>query len=308
MDTPQQRESRRLELKARAAFLRSIREFFDERGVIEVTTPELRPYTVTDRHVHSVGVPSGTNMPAGYLQTSPEYAMKQLLCLDSGPIYQICHCFRDDPAGRLHRSEFLMLEWYRPGFDHHSLMNEVDALLHKVLGSGPAQRFSYWPVLNSHTGVDAGTTIESLRTRLSGLGMSEDTIASLDVPTCLDLLVETMVLPNLGPGPTFLFDYPASQAALSVIGEGGVAERFELFMDGVELANGYHELRDPQTHRDRFALDQELRRRANLEIPEIDEAFLDALERGLPECAGVAVGLDRLFMLSMGLSRLLDWV
>ena len=306
-------------------------------------TPRLSAATVPDLHIHSLvtelsgpGGAAGAGSPSNrrrlYLQTSPELAMKRLLAAGSGPIYQLGRAFRDGEAGRRHNPEFTLLEWYRPGFDHHRLMDEVEALVDALLGDRlavrPAERLTYAEAFERHADVDpfrdpperlrqaavqasaraAGTSSE----RLPDLGEDRD--------AWLDLLMTTAVEPRLGwegdpaegrPRALFLHDYPASQAALAkvrpapagaagAVGEPAVAERFELYVAGIELANGFHELTDPQEQRRRFERDLAERRARGLPEVPLDERFLAALEAGLPPCAGVALGFDRLVMLATG--------
>jgi lysyl-tRNA synthetase class 2 len=290
----------------RADILARIRAFFAARGVLEVETPVLAHHPATDPHIHSLHTRcSGPGVPAGetlYLQTSPEFAMKRLLCAGAGPIYQVARVFRDDERGRLHNPEFTLLEWYRPGFDHHALMDEVAALVCAVLELPPAsERLGYAEVFRAHLGLDphAAATAE-LAACAHDHGLDA---ATLDRDACLDLLLSHLIQPRLGiERPFFLYDYPASQAALARLrGEGSpVGERFELYLHGIELANGYHELGDAGEQRARFMQDSERRRALGLPVLPIDERLLAALEHGLPDCAGVALGLDRLVMLAAG--------
>ena len=286
-------------LRARGDILASIRGFFAERGVLEVETPALSEATVTDVHLHSIACRLEAAGRPHYLQTSPEYAMKRLLAAGSGPIYQICKAFRDGERGRRHNPEFTMLEWYRPGWDHHRLMDEVDELLQAVLGVAAGERLSYADAFRRHAGVDPyAATDDDLRSRAAAFSVSG--VAELDRDDLLNLLLSHTVEARLGVGrPTFLFDYPASQAALARIrpGDPPVAERFEVFIDGIELANGFHELADPEEQRRRFEADLAERRRRGLPEVAVDERLLAALSSGLPDCAGVALGVDRLVML-----------
>jgi len=296
-------------LRARAAVLAVIRRFFDERGVLEVETPALSAATVTDLHLHSVACRLDVvGRSARYLQTSPEFAMKRLLAGGSGPIYQICKAFRDGEQGRRHNPEFTMLEWYRPGWDHHRLMDEVDELLQTVLGVAAGERVSYADAFLRHTGVDPHAADDGeLRARVAALGVSG--VAELDRDDLLNLLLSHSVEHRLGVGcPTFLFDYPASQAALARVrpGDPPVAERFEVFIDGIELANGFHELADPEEQRRRFEADLGERRRRGLPEVAVDGRLLAALAAGLPDCAGVALGVDRLVMLKIGTRDIAD--
>jgi lysyl-tRNA synthetase class 2 len=293
-------------LRLRADVLARIRAFFADRGVLEVETPLLAAAPVTDLHLHALkshyhgpGVADGRVL---YLQTSPEFAMKRLLAADSGPIYQICKAVRNGETGRRHNPEFTILEWYRPGWDHHRLMDEVDELLTAILGTRPGERLTYQVAFERYAGIDPhAASDEALRRRVEALGM-EDT-GGLRRDDLLDLILTHVIEPRLGHcQPSFIHDYPASQAALARIRKGGppLAERFEVFSEGVELANGYHELTDPDEQRRRFVSDLAARRVADLAEVPIDERFLAALEHGLPSCAGVAFGIDRLLMVKTG--------
>jgi len=293
-------------LRLRAEILASIRAFFAERQVLEVETPLLASAPVTDLHLHALscryrgpGADEGLEL---FLQTSPEFAMKRLLAADSGPIYQICRAFRDAEAGRRHNPEFTILEWYRPGWDHHRLMDEVDELLGEILGTLSGERLTYRDAFARHAGVDPhGDTDASLRSRVEDLGVMSARELSRD--DLLDLILTHTIEPRLGHcQPTFIHDYPASQAALAQVRDGDppLAERFEVFVEGLELANGYHELTDPAVQRQRFEADLAARRDAGLPEVPIDEHLLAALDHGLPHCAGVALGFDRLVMLAMG--------
>ncbi len=303
-------------LRARAAMLASIRAFFAERSVLEVETPVLSAAAVTDPQLDSFSTTyHGPGGPAGgrlYLQTSPEFPMKRLLAAGSGPIYQICRVFRDGEAGRRHNPEFTLLEWYRPDFDHHALMDEVDALIRRTLpdvGLGETQRLTYAEAFQYHAGIDPHRTpVDQLIqcAAASGIGVPAG-LAADDRDGWLDLLLVTLVEPRLGRGaPCFIYDYPVSQAALARVrppsdpGSVAVAERFELYLEGVELANGFHELGDAGEQARRFAADLEQRQRRHQAAVPVDERLLDALEAGLPSCAGVALGLDRLLMLALG--------
>jgi lysyl-tRNA synthetase class 2 len=296
-------------LRARATVLAAVRRFFDERGVLEVETPILSAAAVTDLHLHSVAcrLDLDDRRPR-YLQTSPEYAMKRLLAAGSGPIYQICKVFRDGERGRRHNPEFTMLEWYRPGFDHHRLMDEVDELLQAVLGVAAGERISYADAFRRHAGVDPHAASDGeLRSRVAALGVAG--VTELDHDDLLNLILSHEVERRLGVGrPTFMFDYPASQAALSRVraGDPPVAERFEVFLDGLELANGFHELAEPAEQRRRFESDRGERRRRGLPEVPLDERLLAALASGLPDCAGVALGVDRLVMLKIGCRDIAD--
>ena len=301
-------------LRLRAELLALVRRFFAERGVLEVETPLLSAATVPDLHLASLslrleapGAPS-----RAYLQTSPEFAMKRLLAAGSGAIYQVCKAFRDGEAGRSHNPEFTILEWYRPGLDHFALMDEMDELLAAVLGTGPAERVAYGRVFERHLGIDPHRApIADLRRAAEACGVELAGAGPEDRDGWLQLLMSHAIEPELGRGrPSFVHDFPASQAALARVRPpaeaGGVAlaERFEVYARGVELANGFHELADAAEQRRRFERDLERRRDAGLPAVPIDERLLAALDAGLPDCAGVALGIDRLLMLRAGESDL----
>jgi lysyl-tRNA synthetase class 2 len=299
-------------LLLRAEILAKIRAFFAEREVLEVETPLLAAAPVTDLHLHALrcryrgpGADGGRDL---YLQTSPEFAMKRLLAGGSGPIYQICRAFRNSEVGQRHNPEFTILEWYRPGWDHHRLMDEMDELLAATLGSRSAERLTYAAVFDRYAGVDVrAETDDSLRGRVADLGVTG--VDGLSRDDLLDLVLTHVIEPKLGHcQPTYIHDYPVSQAALAKTRDDDppVAERFEVFIEGVELANGYHELTDPVEQRRRFEADLEARREGGLPDVPIDEHLLAALEHGLPDCAGVALGVDRLLMVASGTRDLSD--
>lgn len=281
-------------LRQRAEILAGIREFFASRQVLEVETPLLGQCSVTAPYLQSL-VAEGM-----YLQTSPEYAMKRLLAAGSGPIYQICKAFRQAESGSRHNPEFTLLEWYRPGFDHQQLMGEIEELLRFLGISGAVQALSYREVFQQRLGIDPHqSSIAELReiaTKRLDLQF-----ASERKDDWLDLLLSHEIEPELGQDcPQFIYDYPASQAALAVVAQDEygqpVAQRFELYSHGLEIANGYHELCDAAELRQRFCRDQAQRHDQGLPHIEIDKRLLAALEHGLPACAGVALGLDRLLM------------
>ena len=256
-------------LRLRAEVLRKIRQYFSDKEVLEVETPILSQFTVTDPDIHSIRVPNH-----GYLHTSPEYAMKRLLCKGAPSIFQIAHVFRAGELGRYHNPEFSMLEWYRLNFDHIDLMAEVSELINLILGPGEYQTIPYKELL--------GSRYEELKNDRSEL----DLAFSL---SCVEL----------GTGRFFINDYPADQAVLSRIDprDPTIACRFELVVDGVEIANGYWELQDVVEHEERFQKDLERRASDSADLPEVDQNFMRSLEAGLPDCAGVSIGLDRLLMI-----------
>lgn len=295
----------------RAESLARLRRFFAERGVLEVDTPLLSSAATTDPQLESFqtrlvgpGVPEGRTL---YLNTSPEFAMKRLLAAGSGPIYQVCKAFRQGEIGRLHNPEFTLLEWYRPGFDHFQLMDEVAELVtvlaadHLCLDT--PERLDYGQLFRDRLGIDPhGATLTELQdcaVRHLSVNASQD----WERDEWLDLLMSHIIQPQLGKGRlSFVYHYPASQAALARVrpGEPALAERFELFLAGVELANGFHELGDSDLQRARFEADMESRHRRGLAAIAMDERLLAALAQGLPDCAGVALGLDRLLLALAG--------
>jgi lysyl-tRNA synthetase class 2 len=303
-------------LRRRASLLAQIRAFFALRGVMEVETPLLAAASVTDPYLKSLHCPQAAagGEAGAFLQTSPEFAMKRLLAAGSGPIYQICKAFRAGERGSLHNPEFTMLEWYRPTFDHHALMDEVEALLVETLGTESAQRVTYAALFDQYLGIDphaataAGLTLVAVEQDLEVVGFEA---AGRD--DWLDLLMNHVIEPTLGRGrPTFVLDYPASQAALARLRPGTppVAERFEVYVEGVELVNGFRELTDVSEQRRRFVADNHRRQALGLPRMAPDRRFLAALEHGLPPCSGVALGIDRLAMLATGsanIEQVITW-
>ena len=299
--------------------LARIRTFFAARGVLEVETPALSVAAIGDPHLASfVTVYSGPGPRHGrtlYLHTSPEFPMKRLLAAGSGCIYQIARVFRDGEAGRLHNPEFTLLEWYRIGFDHHRLMDEVAELATELLGGrvplAEPERLSYRAAFQSYLGLDPHRAIVAeLAVCAERFGVSiPPGMPTDETDPWLDLLLTHCIEPRLGAGRlTFLHDYPASQAALARLqpGDPPVGERFELYLDGIELANGFHELGDAGEQRRRFEAENAARRVQGLPEMPLDEHLLAALAAGLPDCAGVALGFDRLAMLAAGKQSLAE--
>jgi lysyl-tRNA synthetase class 2 len=288
---------------ARAALLADIRSFFAARRVIEVETPLLGRSSATDPHLDSC------KLRQRYLQTSPEFAMKRMLAADSGAIYQICKAFRSGESGQRHNVEFTMLEWYQPGFDLSQLMDEVEALVNQFIAHGSITRISYETAFLKTTGLNPHTAgLQALLDLAEGeVGVGRSVLLSdsdlLTRSTCLDLITSHLVEAGISE-PTFLYDYPACQSALARVvddGEGHqVARRFELFVNSMELANGYLELTDAVELRRRFELDNRHRQLLNKETIPLDEYLLAAMADGLPDCAGVALGVDRLLMAMTG--------
>lgn len=303
-------------LRERAALYQYIRQFFADRDVLEVDTPLLASTTVTDPSIESLSLL--INKRSFYLQTSPEYAMKRLLAAGSGSIYQICKAFRSDEIGRLHHPEFTMLEWYRLGFDHHQLMDEIQTLLQAVLNVTQVKKISYETIFRDYL------SINPLEASLSTLKKCcllqdirfkpEDEVegdATMDRDAYLQLLFSYVIEPRLAANTLyFIYDYPVQQAALArlVKRQDGVmtASRFEVYFNGIELANGFHELSDSIEQRARFEINLAKRKSIGSPPIPIDECLLAALAHGLPDCAGVALGLDRLLMLKCGRNDIAD--
>jgi lysyl-tRNA synthetase class 2 len=292
----------RVRLKRQALIIAAIRRFFSERGLVEVSTPALSPAGVSDPALANIACEVAALGGRHFLQTSPEHAMKRLLAAGSGDIWQLARVFRDGELGRWHQPEFQLLEWYRLGYDELALMDEVFTLLTSLAepaGITLARRdFSYAQAFGSVFGLDPHSlepgVADSLSAQLQDRGI--EVPPALEKDALLDLALSALIQPTW-PQDTvvFLFDYPASQAALARLKPSSppVAARFEVFVNGVELGNGFHELTDAAEQRRRFEADLRARLAAGLEALPIDEALLEALAAGLPDCAGVALGLDR---------------
>lgn len=301
-------------LVLRAKLLQRARRFFADRNVLEVQTPVLVSSACPDPNIPGIAAQpwQGDTM---FLHTSPEHAMKRLLCAGSGDIYQIGPVFRDGEAGRNHNPEFTMIEWYRIGYDQQQMAAETVELIKMLLASAndiasniKVVRISYRDAFVQYVGVDPFTAdLPELMAVCDHLNLLPATGLSDDRDACLDLLLGAVV------GPAFphdqvhvLYDYPASQAALARIrpGQPAVAERFEVFYGGMELGNGFRELGDATEQRQRFAAERKRYAATGRTTPPIDERLLAALAHGLPDCSGVAVGFDRLMMLATGQSSI----
>ena len=299
--------------------LSEVRAFFAERKVLEVDTPLLGHAVGSDPQLHffttELHQPGGHVDHNLYLQTSPEFAMKRLLAAGSGAIYQLGKAFRNEEQGRYHNPEFTMLEWYRPGWTLTQLIDEVTSLISCLLAGSitliTTERLSYRDAFLRYAAIDPLTaTIEQFQQYASDDGLNElISLCGSDRTSWLDALFSHRVQPQLGCEQhsgrsriSFIDEYPAAQASLARIrpGEPPLAERFEVFINGIELANGFHELADAEEQRSRF--DHELRIRAEQgrTLPPLDENLLAALASGLPDCCGVALGIDRLLMLRLG--------
>jgi elongation factor P--(R)-beta-lysine ligase len=306
----------RAALQLRAALNRRIRTFFDDRGVLEVETPLLSAAGVTDPHIESFALDFDGPVAGGgrrrWLRTSPEYAHKRLLAAGIGDCYELGRVFRNGEAGARHNPEFTLLEWYRVGWDYQRLMDEVAELVTAALAlAGRAitvERIGYRALFRAALGLDpANASLAELQAPLAGIRIEPDGLGRDD---WLDLLLTHRIQPDFPRDRLLLLHgYPASQCALArVTGTGvdAVAERFEAFLGPLELANGYHELVDGGEQRRRFAADVERRATLGRAAPQIDARLLAALEHGLPACAGVALGIDRLLMAMLGSERIED--
>ncbi|MGH1461656.1 MAG: EF-P lysine aminoacylase EpmA [Neptuniibacter sp.] len=294
-------------LKKRAELFSYIRDFFKQRNVMEVDTPVMSNCAVSDPFIDSIEVnyqaSVGQKPEPLYLQTSPEYAMKRLLAAGSGAIYQMSKVFRNGEFGNRHNPEFTMLEWYRPGMSDAELMDEVEALVKPVLQISSVERITYSDLFYRYLGFHPEEkTIEQLITETHK--HMDVRLEDNDRDTWLNLLMSHVIEPQLkDTAAVFVCDYPASQAALARIRSNqqgfAVAARFELFVQGIELANGYHELTDWKEQQNRLEADQQKRAFSNLPLRPLDMRLVTALKSGIPDCSGVALGVDRLLMLAL---------
>jgi len=295
----------------RAKILQQIRQFFADRNVIEVETPALSQGTVTDVYLDAISCKYDflADSPAGhstelFLQTSPEFHMKRLLASGYGCIYSIAKAFRHEEAGRNHNPEFTMLEWYRIGFDQFDLMSEVAELLHAVLGGNKAVFTSYQDIFIKTVSVDPLTaTFDALVEVLTKYSKADDWLIEMNDPDLLLQFIFTEIIePTIGLNePQFIYDFPIAQASLAKrsIDDPRVAQRFECYYRGIELVNGFNELTDATEQVARFEEDNAKRAAQGLPVKPIDKNFIDALTHGLPQCSGVALGIDRLVMLAL---------
>lgn len=287
-------------LRQRAQLLAQIRQFFTQRHYLEVETPVMGHYGVTDVYLNNI---KATFRGESYaLQTSPEYHMKRLLAAGSGSIFQLARVFRDDELGRWHNPEFTLLEWYQLGIDHYELMDEMDVLLQTILHSKPLIKKTYQSVFEQICAFDPFVVSREVLQSVLKHHELDNVLAcdEQDLDQYLFLLMSHVIEPALAKehAPVAVYNFPPSQASLSQINQG-VAERFEVYYQGVELANGFHELTDAKAQAHRFLSDQRLRAEKNLSPVLADQFLLQALEHGLPPCSGVALGVDRLLALAL---------
>jgi lysyl-tRNA synthetase class 2 len=282
--------------------LAKVRAFFSHKDILEVDTPILSHAAPIDTHIEVMSIPF-QNGEKGFLHTSPEYAMKRLLAEGSGNIYQLSHVFRAEEAGRLHNPEFTMIEWYRIGVPFQFLIDETLELIRLFLGDIPVHIYTYSQAFQKFVGVDHKSASSSDLKKIAeknNLPLTSDADA-WDKDTFLHFLMAFLIEPQFA-GLNIIRDFPSTQAALAQVCQSGdemVAERFEVYFNGIELANGFHELTDPVEQRRRFVQANSERKKLGKETLPLDENFLSALELGLPDSCGVAVGFDRLLMLQL---------
>jgi len=292
----------------RARLLQRAREFFETRGILEVDTPALSTYAITDPHIESLSV-SSAMVPELFLHTSPEHKMKRLLAAGFGDIYQICKVFRDGERGRNHLAEFTLVEWYRLNFGLREIMHDtiefVAALLDRSGLASSAEFISYEDAFRNTVNLSSRTVdAAELATCVNADEQLKRAIGD-NADAWLDLVLAEKIVPEFADDKlTALFHYPATQAALARIcsDDAVVADRFELFYGSLELANGFVELTDADEQLSRFERDRLARRESNAPVHQVDKELINALRAGLPPCAGVAVGFDRLLMLHEGQS------
>jgi len=300
--------------RQRALILQKVRQFFVNKNILEVETPLLCSGTVTDVYLDAFDCnysysKSEFSPLKLYLQTSPEFSLKRLLASGYGDIFQLCKAFRHEESGRHHNAEFTILEWYRLGFDHLELMDEVAELLTVILSCDEVDKTTYQQLFIDHVGVDPLLASQTDLRRILNHNnkLSDWLLKETDKDVLLQVILAEIIEPNIGNNrPCFIYDFPSSQASLAKISKTNplVAERFECYYRGIELVNGFHELTDAKEQLARFNRDNEQRREKGLVEKPIDIHFIAALEAGLPECSGVALGIDRLVMLACDLEHI----
>jgi lysyl-tRNA synthetase class 2 len=304
--------------KSRGNVINAIRDFFKNKNVVEVETPSLSMGTVTDPYLEAFSTQynylDNSDIDQSqqlYLQTSPEFHMKRLLASGYGCIFQICKAFRHEDSGRYHNPEFTLLEWYRIGFDQHDLMAEIDELLSTVVKTQKSEKISYQNLFIKFVSIDPLTaTFAQLYGVIELHGKAADWLyESDDCDLLLQFIFSEIIEKNIGLSrPCFVYNFPIAQASLAkeCADDNRVAQRFECYFKGVELANGFNELTDADTQITRFEQDNSKRQQLGLATKNIDENFIKALQSGLPQCAGVALGIDRLMMIALEKSAIED--
>ncbi len=294
-----------VDLETRSRLIQGIRHFFFSQGYLEVETPSLGDFGITDCYIKNIK--AICNNKTYYLQTSPEYYMKRLLAAGSGPIFQIGKAFRDEEKGRWHQPEFTMLEFYQLAVDHLQLIEIISNLFEEICHWPQIKVITYQSLFEQHCGFNPhNVSIETLRHCLKQQNL-QSVIApdELNVDQYLFLLMAEVIEPHLScyKSPIAIIDFPLSQAALAQI-KDEKAQRFEIYYRGIELANGFHELTDPQEQIARFEKDNQLRKQQGKSQNKIDSYFIAALRHGLSPCSGVAIGIDRLIALYLGQNQI----
>ncbi|QIQ41567.1 MAG: elongation factor P--(R)-beta-lysine ligase [Buchnera aphidicola (Aphis urticata)] len=296
------------DLIKRAKIINNIRLFFLEKKILEVETPSLSKSTVADINLtpfetNYVSLENNLNKLKLWLITSPEYHMKRLLAAKSGPIYQICHSFRNTEYGKRHNPEFTMLEWYQISCSMHEFIDQIDLFFQKILKSKQALKISYQEVFIKYLNVDPfSTDINELYKISKKFNLQHLTYFEKNLNTLIEILFTLVIEPFLGEHqPTFVYHFPIAQASLAAINskDHRVAERFEIFFKGIEIGNGFYELTDYLENKERLINANKSRQKMNLPIRKIDNNFLNAINHGLPLCSGVAIGIDRLIMIAL---------
>jgi len=302
--------------KKRSKVIVDIRHFFEKKNVVEVETPSLSAGTVTDPFLdafttkYSFLSDMGLNKSKTlYLQTSPEFHMKRLLTSGYGCIYQICKAFRHEEFGRQHNPEFTILEWYRLGFNQHDLIEEVSQLLATILKTPSVEKITYQALFTKYVAVDPlNASFEELYSVIQSHGKAEVWLfESNDCDLLQQFIFSEIIENNIGlEEPCFVYNFPIAQASLAkeCPEDSRVAQRFECYFKGIELANGFNELTDPKVQEHRFNLDNDKRQYLGLSKRNIDNKFIKALYSGLPQCSGVAIGIDRLMMIALDKSSI----
>lgn len=303
------KNSLQTKIRERNKLFELVRHFFAQRDILEVDTPLLREYSVTDPYMAAFSVISPSGKHQGYLQTSPEYAMKKLLCNGSGDIFQMSKMFRADEKGAVHSSEFTLLEWYRIGFDHFQLIDEVCLFIQEIVGKKQIQVFTYQQAFINCLAIDPfNISLDQLSQRATELlgDIPRDLLFDNYLTLLFSEKVETRFDKNI---ITVVYGFPASQASLAKIRNNHeliTADRFEVYLAGMELANGFNELTDAKHQLQRFEQDNDIRRELGSAEMEIDDGFIQSLKKGLPDCAGVALGIDRLLMVKLSIENIED--
>ncbi|WP_343153635.1 elongation factor P--(R)-beta-lysine ligase [Buchnera aphidicola (Mindarus keteleerifoliae)] len=297
----------------RSLIITKIRRFLSKLSVLEVETPILNKYPITDPNIvqfNTTYCSSNKKKKTNFwLNTSPEYHMKRLLAAGIGPIYQICHSFRNEEKGIFHNPEFTILEWYQPGYSMHDLIKEVTKLLKLIFKCKKVDVISYQKIFLKYLKIDPlSISIKKLKNLVKELGISNLVFLTKNFNNLLEVLFMEEIEPKIGKkNPICIYHFPSAQASLSEINPDDyrVSERFEFFFKGVEIGNGFYELKDVNEQKKRFLMDNKKRKELGLEEHPLDLDFLNSLDKGnFPKCSGIAIGIDRLVMLSLNLKEI----